>query len=441
MHKLVSGFMLAALLAALLPGCDKTEKEETALATIKVAFDNEGSFLGQYGELFIAKHPEIEIEVVSLYEQFAAGKNTEQAFEAVMRQAPDVLALNMDQYTKYAAEGRLYDLSPLIARDHFDLDKLAPAVIRLLNASGGGGLFGLGPAFSTSMLYYNKDLFDRIGASYPNDQMSWNDILQLAQRFADNGEEKRRVYGIQMRDTAPFYLATEIGRTQGLALYDPVNGKITADTSAWRDIFRTVVLAYSPKASYIYRPPLQPGGSLADGFSTDAFINGRVAMQIRGFDLMDELQKAKQLYGIETPNWDVAMPPVNPRDPEVNAGLDMQRIFAISSQSPRLDEAWELLKYIHGDEYARIRSRSEKNVLLTRMGYSGSSFGRDLDKFYNSKPPNSAATTDPNQMASILSFVKLAKEEVEAAVNGSKTVEESLQTIQLQGQQMWDQAQ
>lgn len=438
MHKLLSGFMIAALLAALLPGCDRTEIEETPTAKIKVAYDNEGSFLTQYGELFIANHPEIEVEVISLYEQFATGKNTSQAFEAVMRQEPDVLSLNIDEYAKYAAEGRLYDLSPLIARDQFDLGGLAPAVIRLLKAHGGGKLFGLAPTFSTAVLYYNKDLFDKHGVAYPTNQMSWNDLLLLAQRFSEDGDGERRTYGLQMPAVSPYYLAMGIGRTLGLELIDPVNGKVTADTFAWREILHTVVQAYSPKASYIYRPPLQQSGSISDLYGSNAFINGRVAMQIRGIDMMDELHKAKQVYKIEPPNWDIAMPPVDPRDPDVNVDLNVQRIFVIASHSPRVDEAWKLLKYIHGDEYAKIRSRSEKNFLLTRSGYSGNSFGRNLNMFYNTKPSNSITRTDQMPVNFILPFVKLAQQEMEAAVNGSKTVEEAIRTIQIQGQQQWD---
>ncbi|TNJ63951.1 extracellular solute-binding protein [Paenibacillus hemerocallicola] len=442
MKKLLNGFLIFWFIMIFLPGCGGAEEKEETTAKIKVMYDSEGSFLTDYGELFMTKHPGIDFEVVSLSEQFASGKNPRQAFEAVLQQAPDIMMLDIDQFTKYAAEGYLYELSPLIHRDGFDLEGMAPAVIRLLNLSGGGKLYGLSPTFTSSVLYYNTDLFDKHGIPYPTNGMSWNDVLQLAQRFPDDGEGERRIYGLQLPAvSSPYYFAMGIGRTQGLDLIDPVNGKITAATSAWKDILHTVIAANSPKAN-IYRPKLPQGGNVSNLYRNDAFFNGRAAMVIRGIDMMNELKKAKDVHDIETPNWDIAMPPADPHDPDVNVDISVQRIFAINSKSPNVNEAWKLLKYIHSDEYAKVKSRSERLFLLTRTGYSSTMYGRNLDMLYNATPSSDASRNITDQLPAsfIQPFIQLAGREIEAAVNSSKTAEAALQTIQDQGQMLWDNA-
>lgn len=40
---------------------------------------------------------------------------------------------------------------------------------------------------NTMSLYYNKDLFDKFGVSYPKDGMTWDEVLELNRQLDKNG--------------------------------------------------------------------------------------------------------------------------------------------------------------------------------------------------------------------------------------------------------------
>jgi multiple sugar transport system substrate-binding protein len=414
-------------------GCIQEGHQAEESKKIKILYDNKDLFMSDFGELYLSKHPDAEFEVISLYDQFNSGKNTVQAFEEVMRQEPDVLALDIDRYAQFAAEGKLYDLNLLISRDSFDLEHLAPAVVELLKMKGEGRLYGLAPTFSAEALFYNIDLFDKYGIPYPTEGMSWEDVLQLAYRFPVDEQDEQRVYGLQLPDVQPYYFAMKLGKTHGISLVDAINGKITANTDTWKNILHTVVEAYRSKAILIKQTR---EGMRFDPYDIRTFLEGKVAMLIRESGLIMDLRRSKEAL-----NWAFTSPPVDPNTPDKVDGIWLQRILAIRSQSPNIDAAWNLIRFILSDEYARIRSRSEPYAFLTRVGYSDARYGVSLDMFYRMKPAEGLEnTTEQLPPGFVLPYVRLSIEEIDAAVNGDKTVDQALQALQERAQQEWDKA-
>src|SRR5690606_3342619 len=56
-----------------------------------------------------------------------------------------------------------------------------------------GVQYGLPITFSTVMLFYNEELFDAAGLSYPDDTWTWDDVLEAAEAITD---PQNRVWGI-----------------------------------------------------------------------------------------------------------------------------------------------------------------------------------------------------------------------------------------------------
>lgn len=77
------------------------------------------------------------------------------------------------------------DLTEFIKKHNYPLDRFAPAVIPTLN-----GLFGSNgtslalPAghMNFSVLYYNKDIFEKFGVDHPVDGMTWDEAYALSRR-------------------------------------------------------------------------------------------------------------------------------------------------------------------------------------------------------------------------------------------------------------------
>jgi len=85
--------------------------------------------------------------------------------------APDVAISFLPDYVgKYAADGLWMDLKPLMQRDHFSMDQLAPGAVSY--TSYGGRQVALPILADAYGLYYNKDLFAKVGLTEPPKTMS-----------------------------------------------------------------------------------------------------------------------------------------------------------------------------------------------------------------------------------------------------------------------------
>ncbi|MFI7135153.1 extracellular solute-binding protein [Nonomuraea sp. NPDC050153] len=83
----------------------------------------------------------------------------------------------------YVDAGKVADLTPELAKDAAWKDRFFPSVLQAATVDGknyGLPLNGVQPV----VLYYNKDLFAKIGAQPPK---TWDDLMALVKRFKDAG--------------------------------------------------------------------------------------------------------------------------------------------------------------------------------------------------------------------------------------------------------------
>jgi multiple sugar transport system substrate-binding protein len=135
------------------------------------------------------------------------------------------------------------------------------------------------------------------------------------------------------------------------------------------------------------------------------------------------------------PDWDMVTIPIDPQNPDAAGSMGLT-IFAINAQSPNLRAAWEFVKYVNDDEYARVASRSQMDLssLPSRTKYLKEASNRNIEAFaMQSGNPNKAMTMVPIEFTNI--FSKLANTEFRSVLEGKKTVDEALQTIQDKGQE------
>jgi multiple sugar transport system substrate-binding protein len=77
------------------------------------------------------------------------------------------------------------DLMPLIKKYNFDLSKFDPSSLDFINAASGDGKMYLLPMWTVAdATFYNKDVFDKFGVAYPKDNMTWEQVLELARKVA-----------------------------------------------------------------------------------------------------------------------------------------------------------------------------------------------------------------------------------------------------------------
>ena len=103
----------------------------------------------------------------------------------------------------------LADISTYIDKD--ELTGINPDIIDSIKEIGDGRLYALSDTISSQALFFNKDLFKQYGIPEPTNNMSWGDIINLADRFSTEAN----ITGIYL----PYYDAADflvtMGKTRG----------------------------------------------------------------------------------------------------------------------------------------------------------------------------------------------------------------------------------
>lgn len=439
--------ILAMILASCASGSgDKNQGGEPA--TIKVMYWDEYGFNSEFGMLFYALHPHIDIEVVSTSRIQLGGEtdNYKEQFEQfIEEEKPDILMLDQEQYENFAADGRLVSLDPFITRDKYDIEGFVPGLIEFMKEKGGGELYGLTPHFSSQVIYYNKDLFDRYNIEYPQDKMSWEELLNLAMRFPTDGSDDERIYGLNIGYQSDLFgFGQMIGSTLGLRTVNPADKRITLDSDSWVQVYELAHKALNSGALY-KEDPFNFSGSMSyeDFLLRNPFISGKVAMTIEGTYMMQQIKEAANAIPDKAvSNWDLVTIPVDPANPDYSHHVNFYNIFAINAESPNRDAAWEFIKYIHSDEFARVKSKSFTGQFPVRTNYMKDDEGRNLAAFYMLKPAGSNlyAGMDDLPQNFYMQAYSIGQDEMSAVENDQKTVAEALASMQTRLQAALDDA-
>lgn len=438
---------LALLLAACSSGAGNREQGGEPV-TLKVLYWDEQSFNSEYGMLYYALNPNVEFEVVSTSKlqasEIQSSEEYEKKFEQFIQdEKPDILMLNQDQYEKFAADGRLVSLESYLTRDKLDLEGFIPGLVDLMREKGGGELYGLTPHFYSQAIYYNKDLFDRYNISYPTDKMSWEEVLNLAGRFPTDGSDEDRIYGLSLGySTELFQLGLAIGTTSGLRVVNPADKRISIDSESWVNAFETALRAIRSDTLY-NNENTSFSGSYEDYLLQNPFVSGKVAMAIDGLYLMQRIREAANIIPDKiVKNWDLVTIPVDPANPDYTNDFSFSNIFAIHAESPNRDAAWEFIRYIHSDDYARVKSKAYTGQLPVRTKYIQDEEGRNMAAFYALKPSNNNLYAGFEDLPQdfFMQYYTIGTEELKAVVDDQKTVAEALASMQTRLQAALDEA-
>lgn len=454
-QKFSKGAIISILLAIFLAGCgsqDEGAKTTTidpdTSVTLKVMYFNEQQFYQTYGNIFTAKYPNVQFEVISTMNASQSADPTQALIDLIDANQPDIVMLSMSQYETLAADGRLYDLESVIEQSGFDLNNMVDGVIQLLRDAGGGKLYGLSPTFNTDALFYNKDLFAKYGIPEPTDFMTWEEVMQLAARFPTDGDDETRIYGLagSMFVQNAFELVQDIAAAKGLNYLNAEATELMMNEPEWKEIFQSIVEGY--KSNTISMPVSQGGGDGGMPFNRNSmyFLQGRAAMVVDSSTTINMMNmgatraagggggtdtNAQRQPQMQQINWGVVTAPVDATTPDMTSTYTVSQIFAVSAASSQTNIAWEFIKYVHSNEAAKVRSNTS-TVLQSLAGYEVSANGVNLEAFYKLSPmPMESTRWYPKGFRS--SFNTITNEEINAAVSGSKTVDEAFASIVSRG--------
>ncbi|WP_227011428.1 hypothetical protein [Paenibacillus lutimineralis] len=142
----------------------------------------------------------------------------------------------------------------------------------------------------------------------------------------------------------------------------------------------------------------------------------------------------------------IAAGPVDPLDP-TSTYVTPGDIFAINIVSVNQDAAWEFIKYVCGEDYARVSSKSNElllgqQLLLSRSGFMTDYEGTSLEPFYQLRSKWLRRSDDwyklPDQFFN--DFATILSRELELVEKGQKSLDEAIGTVRSEAQAVLDQA-
>ncbi|RKN86075.1 ABC transporter substrate-binding protein [Paenibacillus ginsengarvi] len=245
----------------------------------------------------------------------------------------------IDQLTDLALD---MNLEPLIQKHNFDLNRFEKVTLDSIKvASRKDYLIAIPYTMHFNANYYNKDIFDKFGASYPKDGMTWEQTTDLAKRVT------RQDSGVQYRGMEPDYVY-RVASALALPIIDDKTSKASINTTPWRNVFETVKNIYDI-----------PGNSKLQyaGTGQDAFVKDKTIAMLPSLNLLAKLSQAKDL------NWDMVTYPSFPEAPATGTAID-EHFMLITTNSKYKDEALKVIMTITSDEVQKDMVQNGKNTVL-----------------------------------------------------------------------------
>ena len=350
MKKSISMLLAASMVGTMLAGCGASAPSSSAAAssaaststaaapesvTLKLAtWDNtSNNVVTDAVAAFEAANPNIKVEIIDIP---SADYTTK--LSVMLNGGSDVDAFYIkdgDTAKSLVEKGQLADLSSYITTDGIDLaayNGLAE------NFSFDGKQYALPARTDFYVMYYNKDIFDAAGVAYPTNDWTWDEFEETAKKLT-SGEGANKIYG------AAFHTWQACIQNWGVQ-----DGKHTImDYDTGYDFFKPY---YEMALRMQDEGTVQDYGTLKTGniHYSGPFAQGTVGMMPMGTWFMSVMiQKVKD--GESNVNWGIA---TLPHAEGVEAGYTVGSMtpLAINAASDKQDAAWELVKFITGEEGA-----------------------------------------------------------------------------------------
>ena len=325
--------------------------------------------------------------------------------------APDAFELNYENFVAYARRDLLLDLDPFLEDSSVDMDQLQPNARDAFRLSG--NQYGLPGSFSTVLLFYNAELFDRAGVAYPADNWTWDEAEAAAAAITALEED---TFGLLQ--PIHFWEFYKVVRQFGGSLMNDAETAFTVDRPE-------NVRALERMVSRVLDSNIQPSAAQLGGMGEwDIFKAGRVGMLVTGIWAFSDFAGSIDF------DWDVAVEP----------GMDAQAThffangIAASADTSVPDAAAQWIAFLSASE--------ESAAIRVEAGWElpASTYPDALDQYLTTSPPDNRdavfaslnhivtppVVTDFARMADILNI------ELEAARDGAKSPQEALEAAQAQ---------
>ncbi|MDX9914952.1 MAG: sugar ABC transporter substrate-binding protein [Sphaerochaeta sp.] len=264
-------------------------KAESGKTTIRYANFSAGESnaetLRKMVDLFEAKNPTIKVELESM----GYGDNywTSLITRIAGGDPPDAFELNMEQFLAFTLRKSNRALDDLFTKTGTDVNLFGEGLLDAVSFDG--KIMAIPQSFSTVVLVYNKELFDRANTPYPRADWTWDDALQAALKISALGKD---IWGTF--NPIQFWEFYKVVQQNGGGLMTPDGKELTINTPQ-----NVASLEYMLDRMWKYHvmPTVEEQAGRPEA---DMFVDGKLGMWLNGVWAFTDLKdRVKFPWGIE----------------------------------------------------------------------------------------------------------------------------------------------
>ena len=328
---------LLGLMVILAVGChkNKVSTKRISIQMFEMSYAKWIELANNRIKLFKKEYPNINVRLIT-----ATRKLEKLQTMIAGKSAPDIAFLQVEEVPLFARRGTILDLTPFIEEDTtFDINDYYSPVVKGMQYKG--RQFGIPENFSPVVLFYNKDLFDEAGVSYPDENWTWEEFLDASKRLTKDKNNDGRIdqYGflrMMGNHRYPIYIWQNNGR-----IYNEDRTKCVIDSP---EAIEALKWYYALTFKHNVTPKRAEQMEGVSNQTAEAlFGSGKIAM----------LASTRYFIGfIKESKFDCEIAPLPKGKRRATAFVGGGWVILKQSKHPR--EAWNLIKTLVGDEGSRM---------------------------------------------------------------------------------------
>jgi multiple sugar transport system substrate-binding protein len=351
MKKLAAFLLIAGLLAAFsVPLFAGGQKEQAQLTqTVKYSLWDYGTdiFNREVVEAFEAQNPGMKVEVIDIPHVDYVDKLT--VMLAGGEAVDVIMCYSMAQYNTIIGKNHALRLDDVMKEGSFDETNYG---MRLANLKIDGKTYALSYRNDGWVLYFNKDIFDNNGVSYPTNDWTWDDFKKTAKTLTNDKAGTEKVWGAYIHWWPITHALPSLQIAYQKSGWDPLHG----DSREYKPGF-----ALLRDMEQVDRSAHDFATVKAQSFNWNTvFYSGAAAMMYTGTWAINQYVADRE-RGQHNVKWGAAQLPTwggGMRDGAVDAPTPM----VINAKTKNPDAAWKFLQFACGKGGAKILA---KRTMLT----------------------------------------------------------------------------
>lgn len=309
----------------------KHKKEERMVTTITLSFYDRLEKWRGIADDFMDENPDIRIKLLQFPGNYI--EKISSMFAAGL--PPDVIFIGQ-KTAEFASRDALLDLTPYMERDKKKIDIFDIYPQLLENCQYKERYYGLPVNAAADVIFYNKNLFDKAGLEYPDENLTYEILAEIAPKLTKDTDGNGRIdqYGLYI----PWNWWWVLGHVLkcGGDIFDSDLTKCLLDRPENME-----AIGYYSDLIKKYKVSPSPV-DIETQNDAQFFMGGKIAMLFGHYCLAQFFKDIKDF------SWDIAPVPIKGGKGRISYGGMNWLIIAKNTKHP--EEAWRVMKYITGRE-------------------------------------------------------------------------------------------